>query len=398
MKISSSWRVALMVICFVGVAIGFGGQSQPRVQDPVTVATGGSSADSAVMDPDVATDGKTAYVAYVEKFDVNVRTSADGKNFSNPVNVSNSAEASVQPSIAAAENGIVCVAWMEGSPAEIFAALSKDGGASFSKPVNVSNNESESGISLLNAFDGDSWDGSLSVTCDAKGNVYVAWADDQKMLFSSSADMGATFSAPTEVPNGGTEIRYPDLTTDGTTLYLVWGNAAAANSDIYFTKSSDAGKTWKEPINVTNNSGFSDAPSVAVDGKTITVCNDDTTGTNNADIFCATSTDGGDTFGPSAAAATDGGFVDAAAVPGKGVAITFDSIPGGRSQGPALVVTGTRIELPALGRQFGVRAQGSINISRNRVEVREGGRLVDIVVTVRTSTGTAVIFICVTIQ
>jgi hypothetical protein len=390
-----SWRLISIIVFVTAFALGIGGLSQGQIRT-ITLAEGGTSASSIVMDPDIATDGKKIYATYSEKVDIIVRSSNDGQTFSAPVNVSNSSGVSIQPSIGAAGDGIVCVAWMEKGDAayEIFAALSKDGGATFTKPANVSNNETESGVSFLNAFDGSSWDGNVSATCDAKGNVYVAWADDQKMLFSSSTDGGATFSKPAEVNSGGTEIRYPDLTTDGTVLYLAWANAAAQNSDVNLSTSADAGATWSAPVNVTSNGGFSDAPSVAVDGAKVYVCNDDTTGTNNADIFCATSNDGGKTFGSSSSAAKDGGFVDVAAVPGKGFAFAYDGLtPQGRSVGVRAVSLGQPLQLPETGAHIAVNFEGNANISRDRIIVLPSG--IYIIVPARGGTGTQIIIICI---
>ncbi len=52
--------------------------------------------------------------------------------------------------------------------------------------------------------------------------------------------------------------------SDGAVLYVVYEDLNGAASDIYFAQSADNGGSWSIPINLSNNSGISKAPAIAV--------------------------------------------------------------------------------------------------------------------------------------
>jgi TolB protein len=85
----------------------------------------------------------------------------------------------------------------------------------------------------------------------------------------------------------------------GNTLYAVWYDVRSGNSDVYFTKSMDGGRTFSanKKVNDDATKEVQYKPSIGVDGQgTIYIAWRDGRRNGNADIFFARSTDGGKTF------------------------------------------------------------------------------------------------------
>ena len=73
--------------------------------------------------------------------------------------------------------------------------------------------------------------------------------------------------------------------------YVVWEDNTPGNNDIFFRASQGLGT-----INVSNNTGFSVLPQIAVSGNNVYVIWEDTT-PDNVDIFFAVSNNNGISFG-----------------------------------------------------------------------------------------------------
>jgi len=92
---------------------------------------------------------------------------------------------------------------------------------------------------------------------------------------------------------------YPQISSSSENIYLVWqesvGSYGASNYDIFFKKSNDSGETFGSPINLSNNTGFSEHPQIASVGNIIyIVWVDDSSGEREI-MFCKSS-DNGKTF------------------------------------------------------------------------------------------------------
>jgi hypothetical protein len=92
---------------------------------------------------------------------------------------------------------------------------------------------------------------------------------------------------------------YPQVSSSSNTVYVVWqesvGSYGSRNYDIFFKKSNDGGDTFGSPINLSNNSGFSEHPQIASVGNNIyVVWVDDSSG--EREIMFSKSSDTGKTF------------------------------------------------------------------------------------------------------
>jgi len=103
--------------------------------------------------------------------------------------------------------------------------------------------------------------------------------------------LGAAWTSKRLSNNTGSSYG-PAIAVDGANVYVTWYDITPGNYEIYFKRSLDGGSTWQAAKRLTFNSGFSGNPDIAVNGSTLyVVYEDDTAG--NRDIFYRKSADGG---------------------------------------------------------------------------------------------------------
>ena len=110
-----------------------------------------------------------------------------------------------------------------------------------------------------------------------------------------------TFSDVTNITNNTKDSVYAQIVADDNNLYMIWQesvpqNLNPNNYDIFFTKSEDNGTTFSDPLNLSNNTGFSEHPQIAVSKNGIFVVWADNTDSNNTEIMFTKSEDNGTTF------------------------------------------------------------------------------------------------------
>ena len=233
-----------------------------------------------VDDPSVAIDDRgEAVVVWVDQARKDVffqRISATGAKLGEPVNVSRSpAVFSWLPRVALSprEPLNVFVLWQEiifsgGSHGgDILFARSEDGGKNFSGPLNLSNSVAGDGKGRISR---DIWhNGSLDIVADADGAIFVAWTEYEGALwFGRSGDGGRSFSPPQRIAGGGREkpARAPSLALGpNRAVYLAWTVGEDNSADIRIARSADGGASFGKPRIVAPSPGYSDAPKLAVD-------------------------------------------------------------------------------------------------------------------------------------
>jgi len=113
---------------------------------------------------------------------------------------------------------------------------------------------------------------------------------------------GYTFSNITNITNNKHDSVYAQIAAIDNNVYVVWQESITTNSketnyEIYLKKSEDQGNTFSKPINLSNNSGFSEHPQIAVSKNGIFIIWSDNTNSNNTEIMFTKSLDNGTTFG-----------------------------------------------------------------------------------------------------
>src|SRR5215208_7379307 len=90
----------------------------------------------------------------------------------------------------------------------------------------------------------------------------------------------------------------PNIAVSGSNVYVVWEDTATdGSSEVKFAKSADNGATFTNARNLSNNTGISFDPRIAVSGSNVYVVWEDTTAAVSSDILLARSTNNGATFG-----------------------------------------------------------------------------------------------------
>jgi hypothetical protein len=225
------------------------------------------------------------------------------------------------PTVALDSDGQAYIAWVDQARKDVlFQRVPVDGTKLFLEPVNISRSPS--------IF---SWLPRIALAPDASGKLFALWQEiifsggshGGEMLFARSDDGGKTFSEPINLSNsiGGDG--------KGRVTREVWHNGSydlVAGADgsvfaawteydgpLWFARSSDGGRSFSRPVRLAG--GGSDkparAPSLAL-GKDGTIYLAWTNGeTNSADIHVASSRDGGATFSSPHIVAPSDGYSDA---------------------------------------------------------------------------------------
>lgn len=138
---------------------------------------------------------------------------------------------------------------------EVFFARSIDNGKTFDTPINLSNAKGASADSQI---------------ATAQNNVYVTWWDNKtgvwEVFSRASTDGGKTFAdgimlksvgtSPLKKLDGPTpETIFLDtlVAASGNNEYTLWWDNKTGNSEVIFTRSTDGGKTFADPINISNS-------------------------------------------------------------------------------------------------------------------------------------------------
>ncbi len=323
----------IVLLLFSGIAYG-----AAWVTKRLTTTSGDSGS------PKIAVDGSAVYVVWTDDTpgngEIYFRKSSDGGvGWQAAQRLTTNVGDSESPAIAV--DGLnVYVVWEDSTPgiAQIYFMKSQDGGnhwkaaraltenktAKAGKPaiavvganiyVAWQNDESAKGgncgVALTKSADrGAGWQAAKTLSgntgsADAKNpavaaadsGVYVAWeentAGNNEIYFRKSTSGGAAWEAPKRLTTNSGSSNSPAVAAMGSTVYIAWSDATPGNPEIYFRESADQGATWQPGLRLTNNSGRSEAPALAVNDSSLDVVwNDDTPG--NMEIYHRQSTNGG---------------------------------------------------------------------------------------------------------
>ena len=209
----------------------------------------------------VVDDGGTLHLAWADDFRILYARSEDrGQSFSTPLRVSAGFAAALRPRLAV-HGSTVHLVWTQdpdnatsSEMKEVMYSRSADGGATFAAPINLSNTP------------GQSQEARIAVS--SSGTVFVGWDEawpTRHLALRRSSDGGASFEAPRMLftvamgacppgsPNAACTI-YPGLAVSPTTgdLYVVWHDQVAGRLQVLFSRSLDGGETFAPPRDVSH--------------------------------------------------------------------------------------------------------------------------------------------------
>ncbi|HZO01755.1 MAG TPA: sialidase family protein [Burkholderiales bacterium] len=184
---------------------------------------------------DLVVAGNTVYAAWTEyEGALWLRRSRDGgKSFSEKIRLAETKPARA-PSLAA-QKDTVFLAWTVGddAAADIRVARSTDAGATFAAPVIVQRSPGYSDAPKL--------------TLDAHGVLHLVYGEDGRILYSRSADGGASFERPRAISGG--DAGFPALGLDAKgNLYVLWErftDATGMPRGLGIAVSRDAGRSFQ---------------------------------------------------------------------------------------------------------------------------------------------------------
>ena len=140
-----------------------------------------------------------------------------------------------------------------------------------------------------------------------QNNVYVVWQDNlfgdnrinYDILLKSSNDGGQTFGEAINLSNNSGFSEHPQVAINGNNIYIVWADNTSLNRDIYLISSTDGGQTFGEAINLSNNGADSYNQEISVSGNNVHVVWQDSQKNlqDNSTISFISSNDGGSSFG-----------------------------------------------------------------------------------------------------
>lgn len=247
------------------------------------------------------------------------RKSEDGKVFSDPVVIERPPETLDAPEQlrvggpnglqVSADNTHVTIIWSDRNFSEerqaIFMARSNDRGETFSETVQLDRN----------GGGGSSDDPVLVSTLDS---TFVAWNDrDQERSYPNVALANVNEGSPASPVDvsGRTTIPFWDVAASERNVYVAWNNRTSNvnglpdGNDVYFASSSDGGQSFGNPARLSDDNALKTlfaaqqkplsfvAPKLAVSGDQVYV-GWQASYPDSHEIFLAASGDGGHTFGP----------------------------------------------------------------------------------------------------
>jgi hypothetical protein len=183
----------------------------------------------------------------------------------------------------------VHVVWASGGLTyhEIFYKLSLDNGSTWGDSLRLTNNS------------GDSKYPSIATSGSV---VHIVWTDDRsgghdEIYYKSSTNGGLTWGADTRLTNSNSyDAWMGSIVVNGNLVNVVWESDRDGNTEIYQKRSIDGGGYWSTDTRLTNNTGASDYPSIAISGTTVhVVWMDNRDG--NTEIYYKRSANSGFSFG-----------------------------------------------------------------------------------------------------
>ncbi|MEE9163981.1 MAG: exo-alpha-sialidase, partial [Thermoplasmata archaeon] len=219
----------------------------------------------------MVSDGNgTLYLAYGDVIPSGQNTSMRfshstdrGANWTSTTDLAGGPGTFVSPVIASRPNGTVYATWLDWNAGRILFARSWDRGVTWAPPVQVNPITGTTAFNPAHVW----WLSLPSIVADEQGRVYVAWPDRAQLqapggvlvehldvVVVRSEDEGTTWSDPVRINDDltGQEQRMVSLAVDpDDRLHAAWYDNRTGNLNIFYSNSTDGGRTWSANVLVT---------------------------------------------------------------------------------------------------------------------------------------------------
>jgi len=174
---------------------------------------------------------------------------------------------------------------------QTFFTISRDGGANWNNLPFTKN---------LSKSKGEAFGPSIAIFKPGKGKAYIVYHDNSKgttQAYFIGSKKGAKFKKARNITPGTGGAFSPRVDVDSTgAINVVWGDTTDGGKKVMFLRSTDDGTTFSEPLDISRSSGQAFEPEIAIDSNdAINVVWEDSATGQNAIMF-SRSTDGGETF------------------------------------------------------------------------------------------------------
>ena len=154
----------------------------------------------------------------------------------------------------------VYVIWVQGDEdnTDLYLKISRDGGATFGNTINLSNNPASLSYHPKIVASGE--------------NIYIVWEDDDgnsrnsDIFFMKSSDAGNSFTDKSNLSNDPSGSGTPQLSVSGGEVYVAWMGTSPDNTDIFLARSQNDGNSFNQPENLSNDPDISFNPVLSVNG------------------------------------------------------------------------------------------------------------------------------------
>jgi len=244
--------------------------------------------------PSIVAINSTVHIVWTDSrngnFEIYYKRSGDGGlTWGSDTRLTNNSTNSVEPSISVS-GSVLHMVWRDfrdGSESEIYYKRSTNDGVTWQPDVRLTNNSALSAnpsISVLGSF------------------VHVTWWDyrnspsgNAEIYYKRSSDGGLTWGQDFRLTNDPSASYTPCVMASNLYLHVVWVDnrtGPSGNFEIFYKRSTDFGLTWSQDTRLTNNSYYSDSPSLSASESFVHVAWWDTRD-GNPEIYYKNSTDAG---------------------------------------------------------------------------------------------------------
>jgi predicted secreted protein with PEFG-CTERM motif len=157
------------------------------------------------------------------------------------------------------------------------------------------------GFSNATSISHASGDSELPYMSASSDGIFTIWtettAGKSNVLFSKSTDGGYTFGNPINLSAATMgQSSYPQFVEQNNHVYVIWQSALSGTSTILMTKSLDGGTSFEKPIQLSDQSQLSAFPQIALSGNNVYSSWIEKSADNSTNVIFTKSIDQGNSF------------------------------------------------------------------------------------------------------